>query len=130
MQDITRARLVLPGLPIQEAALEAFVSVAESNGRNPRIKDTRDRGDELGYRAIHVVIDWAPRKAELQLRTSAQQAWAQLVEWLDQQLETDLKHGRGPVDIQDWLRTMSSEIRRAEVEPGYEPAPPPFPRTR
>jgi ppGpp synthetase/RelA/SpoT-type nucleotidyltranferase len=129
MQDIIGARLVVPGLAIQDAALEAFVGVAEASGRSPRVKDTREHGDELGYRAIHVVLDWAPRKAELQLRTSAQQVWAQLVEWLDQQAETDLKHGRGPADIQDWLRTISAEIRKAEVEPGYEPVTPPFPKT-
>jgi hypothetical protein len=66
-----------------------------------------------------------PRTAELQLRTHVQQGWAQLVERLDQTLGTDFKHGAGPSGIQDWLRTMSTEGRKAELGLAY--ALPPFP---
>ncbi len=83
MQDITGARLVVPTLEVQDFVLEAIRDVMTQRGHNPRVKDTRETGDELGYRAIHIIIDWVPKTAEIQLRTTAQAAWAQLVERLD-----------------------------------------------
>jgi ppGpp synthetase/RelA/SpoT-type nucleotidyltranferase len=76
MQDISGARLVVPTVEIQDFVLDLVVTVMSEGGHNPRVKDTRAEGDELGYRAIHVILDWPPRRAELQLRTRMQQGWA------------------------------------------------------
>lgn len=98
MQDIAGSRIIVPSLEIQKFVRDVIVQAMEQRGHSPRVKDTRAEGDELGYRAIHVLLDWPPRTAEIQIRTRPQQIWAQLVERIDQTLSSDLKHGNGPAE--------------------------------
>jgi ppGpp synthetase/RelA/SpoT-type nucleotidyltranferase len=95
MQDIAGARLlVVPRIDRQEVIAAGLADALAD--RLVTIKDTRAAPDRLGYRAIHIVVLWDSRLAEIQLRTALQQLWAQRVEQLDREFGTDLKHGVGP----------------------------------
>ncbi|MBV8397077.1 MAG: RelA/SpoT domain-containing protein, partial [Actinobacteria bacterium] len=121
MQDIAGARIVVPSLGIQDGVLEQLVtSYPEDGGAGVRIKDTRQDGDELGYRAIHLVADLAGMPAEIQIRTAFQQLWAQTVEDIDRQLGSDLKHGVGPRRLQEWLVELGGALRTFDVEERFD----------
>lgn len=135
IQDIAGARIVTPNPAIQQAAAEVILD--KLSGLEPRVvKDTREEGDEHGYRAIHVVVRTTDpgigeRFAEIQLRNPGEDAWANLVEKLDAVLGMDLKHGDGPADFKEWLLAMSAAIgavgRGETVTVGELPEMPPLP---
>lgn len=131
MQDIAGARLVVSSLKFQDIAHEVIRSgverAAATGVRIARTVDTRESGDELGYRAIHVVVDWAGRFGEIQLRTMWQQVWAQRVELADEIFGTDLKHGIGAREWLQWLKTVSEQMRMADLDYAERPSftPPP-----
>jgi ppGpp synthetase/RelA/SpoT-type nucleotidyltranferase len=75
-----------------------FERATSTGVRIVRTVDTRESGDELGYRAIHVVVDWAGRFGEIQLRTMWQQTWAQRVELADEIFGTDLNSSSIPTN--------------------------------
>jgi ppGpp synthetase/RelA/SpoT-type nucleotidyltranferase len=114
IQDIAGARIVVQSPHDQDLTLETLFGRFE--GWNPRIsKDTRAGPDELGYRAVHVVVTTShegigARPAEIQIRTVTQEAWAQIVESLDGRFGTDLKHGNGPAEWLKWLLEMSDYL--------------------
>ena len=126
MQDIAGGRLVIPTIESQESATSGFVEGIESAlGNRPSVKDTTERGDELGYRAVHVVFQFGARPAEIQIRTARQQQWAQTVENVDQSLGTDLKHGNGPEAWRAWLLKLSHAFREQDLGKEAElPLPP------
>jgi len=97
-------------------------------GGTPRITDTRDGGDDRGYRAVHVVILFDEMPVEIQIRTPLQQAWAQAVERVDQLRGWDLKHGVGPPAWLDYFRVLGEVFQRAEeIEDVQSLDIPPFP---
>jgi ppGpp synthetase/RelA/SpoT-type nucleotidyltranferase len=56
MQDIAGTRLVIPMLVIQDDVALIVVRLFKAKGAECEIaKDTRERGDDYGYRAVHVV---------------------------------------------------------------------------
>ena len=113
IQDIVGARVVVPDMATQQAVLE--VALREFAENSPVIaKDTRDAGDGLGYRGLHVVVLIAGRYAEIQIRTGLQGLWAQVVEKLDEVAGSDLKHGSGLEETLDWLRAFSERLGRVE----------------
>jgi ppGpp synthetase/RelA/SpoT-type nucleotidyltranferase len=126
MQDIAGGRIVVPTLELQSDTVAGFVDgVGDAFGKDPWVKDTTAIGDELGYRAVHVVIELGERPAEIQVRTALQQRWAQTVERLDQALNTDLKHGHGPQEWLTWLGELSDALREQDLgQPVELPLPP------
>jgi hypothetical protein len=71
-------------------------SYASSRPRGGHVaKDTRERGDDYGYRAVHVVATLDGRFAEVQIRTVYQDVWAQLVERTDKTLGTGPEESSG-----------------------------------
>lgn len=135
IQDIAGARILTPHPHIQD--LVAKTILEQLPGLEPRVvKDSRDDGDEHGYRAIHIVVNTndpgiGVRFAEIQLRTTAEDAWANLVERLDGVLGSDLKHGDGPAEFKEYLLVISAAIgatRRGEtVNVSELPDLPPMP---
>jgi hypothetical protein len=113
IQDVAGTRIVVPTLEHQERVLEHILT--EFASESPAVKDTRAAGDELGYRALHVVVTLDGRYAEIQLRTAAQATWAQSVEILDEQEKSDLKHGVGPEDRLEFLKRLSDQLRRVDI---------------
>lgn len=125
MQDIAGGRIVVPLLWMQDAVVESLVELLTP--MSPRLKDTRDEGDALGYRAVHITfrIDGLP--AEIQVRDGRQQAWAQTVERIDRRFGWDLKHGVGPPEWLHWLRATSDVLRSNDlgVDLPFPPLPEP-----
>jgi ppGpp synthetase/RelA/SpoT-type nucleotidyltranferase len=113
IQDIAGTRIVVPTLAEQDAVLTA--ALAQFGSDASVVKDTRKDGDALGYRALHVVVQMDGRLAEIQIRTATQASWAQIVEILDEQGKTDLKHGNGPAETLEWLRQASDALRRVDL---------------
>jgi ppGpp synthetase/RelA/SpoT-type nucleotidyltranferase len=125
MQDIAGTRITVPGLELQRLITD--VVGAAFADRNARIeRDTVETGDEYGYRAIHVVVTLDGRHAEIQIRTRAQDAWAQLVENLDRAQGWDLKHGRGPEEWVEWLIRLSDALRERELGRPAQLPPSPY----
>jgi ppGpp synthetase/RelA/SpoT-type nucleotidyltranferase len=91
MQDVAGGRVVVDDLPSQDTAsatvLEAFPEA--------RLVDRR-KSPIVGYHAVHFVIREGPRSYELQIRTEAQQRWAQLSEKFADLLGFEIKYGGGP----------------------------------
>ena len=72
--------------------------------------------------------DIGERFAEIQIRTTVENAWAQMVERIDAVLGSDLKHGDGPAEFMDWLMSVSDWIGTpAGRERTTMPEMPPFP---
>lgn len=63
-----------------------------------------------GYRAVHVVVRYDERRVEIQLRTRSMHEWAVAVERLGGRLGEDLKSGRGPQPVLDWLEAISEAL--------------------
>jgi ppGpp synthetase/RelA/SpoT-type nucleotidyltranferase len=124
MQDIAGARIVGPHLDVQEAIRKYLL--AEFRRCNPVVaKDSRERGDSNGYRAVHLVIRLDGRSVEIQIRTRHQDVWANVVEQIDSVLKSDLKHGRGPADWLEWFQELSDELRKGDLgEPFVAPTSP------
>lgn len=114
MQDIAGTRVTVPSLEIQRAATDLVLTLFDD--RHARVdRDTVERADEYGYRAIHVVATLDGRHAEIQIRTRAQDAWAQVVEELDRALGSDLKHGQGRDEWLEWLILLSDALRERDL---------------
>ena len=127
MQDIAGTRIVVPDIAMQVVA--AGVVRETFPEWDPRVaRDTREHGDEYGYRALHLVVTLDGRLAEIQIRTEAQDVWAQVVEQTDRVLGSDLKHGRGPADWLAWLIDLSDSLRQRDL--GNPVAIPPMPYDR
>jgi ppGpp synthetase/RelA/SpoT-type nucleotidyltranferase len=54
MQDIAGTRIVIPALELQDPVTTLVLTMFKSRA-GELAKDTRERGDDFGYRAIHVV---------------------------------------------------------------------------
>src|SRR5579862_1419176 len=113
IQDIAGARIVVPNLEAQEAVLRVVLDEF-LDGEATIVKDARAEGDELGYRGVHVVVLIEGRYAEIQIRTGLQGLWAQIVERLDEDQGTDLKHGSGPEATLKWLKEFSQRLTSVE----------------
>ncbi|HWB21308.1 MAG TPA: RelA/SpoT domain-containing protein [Gaiellaceae bacterium] len=126
MQDIAGGRIVVPTVATQEGVTSGFIQgIAGATGSRPSVKDTTEHGDELGYRAVHIVFQFGGRPVEIQIRTARQQQWAQTVENVDQSLGTDLKHGNGPEEWLEWLLELSKGLREQDLGLSAElPLPP------
>ncbi len=125
MQDIAGTRVTVPDLETQRAAAELVLAMfANRNGRVER--DTVERADEYGYRATHVVATLDGRNAEIQIRTRAQDAWAQVVEDVDRARGWDLKHGQGPDDWLEWLIVLSDALRQRDLGRPIQLPPSPY----
>jgi ppGpp synthetase/RelA/SpoT-type nucleotidyltranferase len=72
-----------------------------------KVKNYNDSPHPGGYRALHL---WCRRdgfKVEVQLRTTLQQQWAELVEEWDGALGMDLKHEVAPDVIHSYFRELA-----------------------
>jgi ppGpp synthetase/RelA/SpoT-type nucleotidyltranferase len=71
----------------------------------------------IGYRAIHFVVLRDMRAVEIQVRTSAQQRWAEAVEALDaRRSDLNLKDGIGPDDITEYFAVAGEVLYRQEYD--------------
>jgi putative GTP pyrophosphokinase len=70
---------------------------------------------DTGYRAIHLVIERDGRLIEVQLRTKAQHAWAELIESVDRRNPSlGLKGGEAPADLTEYYRLGADLLAMSE----------------
>jgi len=125
MQDVAGARIVVPTLEFQDDVLR-LVRDRLFAGCITNVKDQREEPDQVGYRAIHAIVHRSGRYAEIQIRTMWQDRWAQIVERLDASLGTDLKHGKGPAELREWLHELGDAWRNADLGMPYDVPPLPY----
>jgi hypothetical protein len=93
MDDIAGARMVVQGGRQAQDEIAAIVSSALET----RAKDRR-ANPSFGYRALHLIVRLAGRSVELQVRTSLQDKWAQLLEGLGDRWGRQIRYGQPPND--------------------------------
>jgi ppGpp synthetase/RelA/SpoT-type nucleotidyltranferase len=144
MQDIAGARIVVPtpeepatAFDAQAAAVPVIVDALPGGAEIVDVKDQSQVPDRWGYRAVHLIGrigSWyfggpnAPNHLffEVQVRTEAQDRWAQVVEGLDSRFDWDLKHGDGPAEWLEWLHVLSDEFLKADRGEPFEIRPTPL----
>lgn len=67
-----------------------------------------------GYRSVHMVVRYDERCIEIQLRTRPMHEWAVAVERLGGRIGEDLKSGKGPVAVLNWLEAVSGALEIEE----------------
>lgn len=93
-----------------------------SRNRPPlRVADYIDAPRVSGYRGVHVIVVYDDRPIEVQLRTRVMHEWAITVERLSGRLAEDLKSGRGPQAVLDWLEATSEAMAIEESGSTVEP---------
>lgn len=80
---------------------------------NSKIDDRRARPSHH-YRAMHVIVEIDGYSVEVQIRTTLQNKWAQLVEALSDRFHPEIKYGGGPPEIQGVLEVASNAINGTE----------------
>jgi ppGpp synthetase/RelA/SpoT-type nucleotidyltranferase len=103
IDDIAGCRLVVRTL----AQSRSVVPVIDALVDVRTVKDMTETPSPLGYRAIHLLVLVEGRRAEVQVRTRRQHAWAEMVEAHDQVTHDDAKHGRAPEHVIAGLFAMS-----------------------
>lgn len=100
MQDIAGCRIVVDNRRDQDQ----LVHILQSLFAGARIVDRRKR-PSFGYRAVHLIARAQGRQVEVQVRTSLQDRWANLVEDMSDLEGVDFKHGaEAPEGL--WLRWL------------------------
>lgn len=94
-----------------------------SKNRPPlRVADYIEAPRASGYRGVHVIVAYDDRPIEVQLRTRVMHDWAITVERLSGRLAEDLKSGRGPQPVLDWLEAISEAMALEESGSAVNPA--------
>jgi putative GTP pyrophosphokinase len=108
MQDIGGVRAVLPSLRsvyvVRRRLVKSWTVIRE--------RDYVAKPKSSGYRAVHLVVRRGGYPIEVQLRTIAQDAWANTVEQTGRQLGVDLKSGIGDERLDAIFLTMAELIAR------------------
>ncbi len=111
MQDIGGCRAVLDTIDEVRRVQKRL-----SRNRPPmRLSDYIESPRHSGYRGVHVIVAYDDRPIEVQLRTRVMHEWAITVERLSGRLEEDLKSGRGPRPILNWLEAISEAMALEET---------------
>lgn len=102
--DIAGCRLTVDDLSDQERRLIAVRALFPGSVE----KDYRDRSQN-GYRAVHLLVrSSSARRVEIQVRTRAQNAWANVSEVLAGRIDPALKYGAGPESARELLSGLSA----------------------
>jgi len=102
MQDVAGCRAILADLN-EVRRVEARVR------RWREVKHSKDYIAEpaiSGYRSVHVVVLYDDVQVEVQLRTEMQHQWAVGVETWSGRTGWDLKSGKGPGEVLEWLAAI------------------------
>lgn len=112
MQDIAGCRIVIEG-GTQRA--QNVNSVLEKAFEQQQWQiENKDR-DEHGYHAIHIIVKMDAKFYEIQLRTYAQDVWANLVESMSDEKNT-LKYGGSVQEqgVMTQLKTLADEFSKID----------------
>ena len=112
MQDIAGCRIVIEG---GNQRAQNVNSVLEKAFEQQQWQiESKDR-DEYGYHAIHIIVKMGAKFYEIQLRTYAQDVWANLVESLSDEKNT-LKYGGSVQEqgVMTQLKTLADEFSKID----------------
>jgi putative GTP pyrophosphokinase len=122
MEDIGGCRVVLPTL----GEVYSVLNRVRRNWPEASIKNYIAEPKDDGYRAIHVVKRRGGRLVEVQLRTTRQHDWAEVIEVYSPTLGFNLKDGEGPDDLREYFKLAAERLAREDRE---EPADPELEQT-
>lgn len=105
MQDIAGCRVEVANRIGQDSVVKKIVQLFP----NSKIDDRRARPSHH-YRAMHVIVEVDGYPVEVQIRTTLQNKWAQLVEALSDRFLPEIKYGGGPPEVQKILEVASNAI--------------------
>ena len=109
MQDIGGCRAVFARQYEVSAVLERFTRNSERrNGKPDTVRDYVTNPRSSGYRAVHIWTRYGDRRIEVQLRTSLQHQWADIVEDITFATGIDYKDGAGSEIVHEWLRHLAA----------------------
>ncbi len=111
MQDIGGCRAIVPTVTDLRRIQQRLVK----NRPPVRVSDYVTHPRTSGYRAVHVVVVYDDRCVEVQLRTQLMHEWAIAVERLGGRMGEDLKSGRGPQEVLDWLETIGRAMETEDA---------------
>ncbi len=111
MQDVGGCRAVLQSLDEIRRVRRRV-----SKNRPPfRVSDYIAAPRSTGYRAVHLVVPSMGRRIEIQLRTPAMHEWAFTMEKLSGRLREDLKGGKGPPEVRQFMKAVSAAMALEEA---------------
>lgn len=102
INDIAGCRIVVERLADQDRVVKAISERFDE----AIVRDFRDR-PQSGYRAVHIIVDWQGRPVEIQVRTRAQNLWANISEAASDRWGIEVKYGGGPDEAREVLDEMS-----------------------
>jgi ppGpp synthetase/RelA/SpoT-type nucleotidyltranferase len=109
MQDIGGCRAVLTSIDEIRRVQKRLAQ------RTLKVYDYVDNPRASGYRGVHVIVQYDGRLTEVQLRTGLMHQWAYTVERLSGRMGVDLKAGKGPAPVLEWLQAVSRAMALEEL---------------
>ena len=108
MHDIGGVRAVLPSLPHVQAVSRRL----RKSWTIIRVRDYIAEPKPSGYRALHLIVKRNGYPIEVQLRTIAQDVWANTVEVQGREHGIGLKFGEGGVDLREYFMRLADLLAR------------------
>lgn len=110
MHDIGGVRAILPSLrhiyAVRRRLLKSWTII--------RVRDYIEEPKSSGYRALHVIVQRRGYPIEVQLRTIAQDVWANIIEEQSRESGVGLKFGAGDADVHVMLIRLSDTLARLD----------------
>lgn len=121
IDDIAGCRAVLEDLPTVNRIYDQLHKAYKLEIIRPRNYNQKPHAG--GYRALHLCCRRDGFKVEIQLRTTRQQRWAELVEQWDNALGLDLKHENAPEpplryfrQLADYYGQLDNHVQPADID--------------
>lgn len=115
MEDIAGCRAIIRGSLADLRRVAHRVEQGSSKMDVTHIDDYVHAPRSGGYRAIHLHGVRSDVPVEIQLRTTGQHMWAQMVENWDEAAGHDVKHERAPEPVLTYFRALSMIIEDSEM---------------
>lgn len=110
MQDVAGCRITVANMVEQNVVVSNLGALFG----NPIVVDRRERPSH-GYRAVHVVAEFAGKLIEIQVRTVFQHLWAELSEKFSDTVHPGIKYGTGNKEAVTALARTSRLITLVET---------------
>jgi ppGpp synthetase/RelA/SpoT-type nucleotidyltranferase len=109
IQDLAGMRIVADvNRRGQDELVRRVVAEFSEESRMPRVIDRREVPSQ-GYTAVHVVVFSDGIPVEVQVRTTLQHEWAEMLEKLADRIGRSIRYGSPPDDWDEKVRALASE---------------------